>query len=1829
MSASLRQAVEYLKQRHIDYIEATYHIRHRRLIRERQEELKRSGGVTTHPWLEATPSYKKDRSLDQLKLPEEVRKILKAYAKDKLGVIDPPYSHQSEALESLFTDDKELVIATGTGSGKTEVFLYSILGLLAQEAIRGKSPGVRGMRAIVLYPMNALVSDQLARLRRFLGEDLQAKTIHDMFGRTVQFGMYTSRTPYHGKYDVGKNDTYVKSVIKYYAGLQTDNPELYKELRSKGRIPAKDLAAFANEKAPRIQRYQTQPGDRELFTRQEMHSPNEFGGAPDVLITNYSMLEYMLMRPIEQPLFRSTREWLDTDPKNKLLLVIDEAHLYRGAQGAEVAMLIRRLVDHLQVKRSRIRCILTSASLGSEQEATATGRRFAADLTAGTENEFQVILGKRIRFEATGILSKEFATALQAVTADVEPQSLRPLFSYFGWKNYTDDKLRLQRILGESLGKTQEFKIFHDALSRHARKTDELGRALFPGVDDELSSSATLNLALVSTFARTPDETPLLPVRLHVMFRGLPKHYACVNPNCPGRRITDEAPLLGKLFFAPQLYCDVKGCDSRVYELMTHRTCGAAYLKAFILANKPGEPPFLWSESEADELQEIHLLMEPPRGDPDKGGKKSKENKTLELPLIDKTRRVYLDRLTGFVLDKNPQPLSDRFVSSWWPPDTGAAPKLGSKKVPEKKVVSLGAQTFGRCPACGIDETGRPSKIQDLETSGENPFANVVKTLFQVQPPKPESKLPNKGKKVLCFSDGRQKAARLARDLQRAVQQDAFREVLILAAGATAIPLSALFASFVIASKKHQLVFFDNGDQRKGPDGYDGSRSLFLRAQDHVDTVLKTFQLGSDQDIVADKYACDDLSTLRPRQFNQELLRALGDRYYSVRGTLTGVVEPIPTILAGAVASCKELNPELVRSIILASIESALEKRALDPEVSNTERRLSRSTPGRPGWEIDEGVDRDKLIPGDVQEALENRISPEQFDRIRGAMLRGLFIGRDAKWWLNPEALVLRPAIHDDWWRCLGCGTFSTHAFEGRCPEPVCQSDRLEKVKKDDLYVNARKNYLRKPVEQLLQDKGEPFVLRSEEHTAQLNTKDLSKPHGRAEEYELLFQDVLVQELAKERPVDVLSCTTTMEVGIDIGSLTAVALRTVPPRADNYQQRSGRAGRRGTALSMIVTYADTSPYETFIFENPHEMIGRDPAAPVIYVGNAKIAERHLNASIIQTFFHRKGPIGTSTPEEAAIFESLGKASDFFVGAGEFSIGAFQKWLATTMKPNSEAVEELGTLFPDKLRNGLEYGKSSDWRSTFVVECGKKLGTRLEALRTGSDWSDLAAEEDNLLSALLDNALLPTFSFPLDLCTFAVREYDRGRGRAKNEYEMTQDLGQALSEYAPGRELVVDKRTYVSYGLYFPFPKDSINRAKSDDWDQLPWLNSCDQCGTILSTTDKALAEQACPVCGSGVIEAISRVRPLGFSPRVGTTGPVEGSAPAGDRERVYATAAEFPAPVVQTESRGEGISTIGMMEITRLPNQSLVVANFGPKVNGKRHGYTICRDCGAIALDGALPMPHQRPYPIEFRKGMMGVTSVCKGPSIQAALAFEFQTDLAIFRIPAKAALDYGFGQDQAWFRDAAKSLSEALVLGATRALGIDRNELSGGHRTVRPYLNDPKDVEGQIEFFLYDETAGGAGFAARAGENAARVLEQVDKVLDCTCGASCSRCLRTYDNRIHHGRLNRHYARALLSYAKTGSVPPLDVERTRHLGRVLSAAVGLRVPGATIEEKGRNQFEVRMNGKTVLVDLVPALAKTKMALTPQKGITQAIVKDYDVEHTLPRVVTRVANALR
>ena len=217
----------------------------------------------------------------------------------------------------------------------------------------------------------------------------------------------------------------LKEPIEFFTKLEdlaasdTEAKHLIAELRRRGKWPAKPStdpeaedgisAWLGNGQWKRDGewiRTIERPEDSELFLRHEAQE-----GVPDLLVTNYSMLEYMLLRPIERCIFSSTREFYSAHPHERLILVLDEAHFYRGAQGTEVAMLIRRLRNRLALAPEQLQVICTSASFSDP----AAAKSFAADLVGKPTEGFSVLTGRKLAAHPSGPGDQRLAETLAAI----------------------------------------------------------------------------------------------------------------------------------------------------------------------------------------------------------------------------------------------------------------------------------------------------------------------------------------------------------------------------------------------------------------------------------------------------------------------------------------------------------------------------------------------------------------------------------------------------------------------------------------------------------------------------------------------------------------------------------------------------------------------------------------------------------------------------------------------------------------------------------------------------------------------------------------------------------------------------------------------------------------------------------------------------------------------------------------------------------------------------------------------------------------------------------------------------------------------------------------------------------------------------------------------------------------------------------------------------------------------------------------------------------------------------------------------------------------------
>jgi len=1742
-----------------DYIEATYHVGHAAVIEQRQKLLEAEGVLYRAPFIESTPRYVTDRRFGDLVLDTAVLELFGDLARchGNAGplLFDPPYTHQAEALERSSCDGRSLVITTGTGSGKTESFLLPMLAKLSVEASHApESFAAPAVRALVLYPMNALVNDQLGRLRLLLGDDRVTSQFIAWADRPVRFARYTSRTPYPGIRTGEKDQRRLKSIQTFYIHLleqaaDSSRPghdrakRLIENLKRRGKWPAKpDLQTWYGASGSRwTNRALTLPHDPELLTRHEV-----LAAPPDVLITNYSMLEYMLMRPLERPVFDRTREWLAANPDERFLLIIDEAHLYRGAAGAEVALLLRRLRARLCIPSDRLQVVCTSASFDSPIRA----REFAAQLSGKKPEDFDTVTGTLATCpgEATGttIDAEALATVPMADFYDAHDDAQRivavgPVLAARGV--VPGPGATAGELLTEALAGFGPLNLLVNTTMRQARPLDELGRVIFPGVSAELADRAVSNLVALGSAARlSADDAGLLPCRVHAFFRGLPGLWACLDPACPHvDRISHLTGPIGALYAQPRAMCD---CGARVFEFYTCRHCGSSYARAY--SDDVASPSHLWHEPGGSfssaagtipELEPLDLLLEEPSG---------------AAAVAD------LDLVTGRL---DPEVLGPRSRRVFLAPQR-AGEVVRSEDPDDGDTVANGE--FKPCGVCGQRAGFGRSSVQDHQTKGDQPFQALVTRQLEVQPPSRDYSdfAPLRGRKVLAFADSRQVAARLAPNLQNYSMRDVIRPLILrgwseLAAQpgmAQTLNLERLYLSAMVGARLLSVRL--RPELRPTESLQPMQRVTRFLNQGPLPTVLPLLLSITDQP---------------PKSLLRAMYATLTDRYYGFSSLGLASLREVGYIW-------ETLLPELRSISGIADTDKA--KQALV--------RLWLTQWATPSW----GIWFSGMTTGDwlqtkggvkphpgkfkaVEDWLGTKPIRQQFAKDwLPALLNTFCEGVGAKYRLLASNVALE--LDGPWGYCGHC-RLTQRPFPGSSRCVNCGRERVGMVdpNKDDVF-KARKGYYRASAVRALENPNDPpMSIIAAEHTAQLNSSQSDDVFSKAEEHELLFQDVdLGVPHPGEQPlaaIDVLSCTTTMEVGIDIGSLSGVALRNVPPSRANYQQRAGRAGRRGNAVATVVAFGSADSHDDHYFREPAAMISGRVDDPKLTMDNNEIARRHLTAFLLQRYHQDKLP--TIEPEDQPqLFEVLGTVERFVRGDSVLNRTNFEEWLrANAATLGAEANEWLPTELRDVDRRWLLDGLVNETlreidRALDLEFNDGRLPDKHEgdAATETDEVEDGGPEEDgseptvrrsttNLLDRLLYKGVLPRYAFPTDVVAFYVFDLDRStRFRAEYRYAPSQGLPIALSQYAPGKEVWIDNKEWKSGAIYAP-----VQSERSAAWRNKLLYFECRICQYAKHFSyDEAYRgeERDCPACGApqSFGKAKNWIRPPGFAHRVNVD---PGTSPDDAPARSYATRAKLMAPGPTDDKAWEHITERISQTFRREP---LLVTNSGPK----KDGYTYCTRCGLIEPtaqpSGLVSGTHRKPFPDEREPNCPGSAST-RG----LVLGTDFISDVLLVRLTVAAPITLR----PAYLSTnvALRTIAEAMTIAATRKLDIEATEVQAEFRPALHTLG----IEGlAAEIYLYDTLAGGAGFTRRISEYGLDIFKETLALLeDCPegCDESCYRCLRSFRNRFEHSMLDRHVGASLLRYLIEGTLPDLGVERLeRSADKLYNDLVGRDIDGVT-----------------------------------------------------------------
>ncbi len=399
-----------------------------------------------------------------------------------------------------------------------------------------------------------------------------------------------------------------------------------------------------------------------------------------------------------------------------------------------------------------------------------------------------------------------------------------------------------------------------------------------------------------------------------------------------------------------------------------------------------------------------------------------------------------------------------------------------------------------------------------------------------------------------------------------------------------------------------------------------------------------------------------------------------------------------------------------------------------------------------------------------------------------------------------------------------------------------------------------------------------------------------------------------------------------------------------------------------------------------------------------------------------------------------------------------------------------------------------------------------------------DDDSTSGRDKSLLDALYEEGIIPTYSFPKNVVSTYIVD---ANGRSK--YEVDRGLDIAISEYAPGRSIVVNKDTYQIGGLYYPGSEKRHGRTQSparafiDHPNYLKPIIKCRKCQWF-GIEDESI--KVCPFCGEPNLQ-LSRnmLRPWGFAPRNAEKMP---SAQVRD-ERSYSQ-----LPLYSTLPDSNDMIQLASYQNIRMAarsNQSIIMVNNGP--GGK--GFSVCQDCGAsMPVSSEIPFgQHLRRYKSKYVRGRCSHQDV-----VEVDLGYDFITDMLVLEVTVDPEKINVREQYNLWLSRAAQSLAEAIRLAVGKELDIEFGELITGSR------HRDQGQSAYIEIYLYDSLSSGAGYAVSVADSIEHILDVTRHLLlNCDCPTACQSCLKHYRNQNIHGILDRFAALELLDWSESNII--------------------------------------------------------------------------------------------
>lgn len=1612
----------------------------------------------------------------------------------RFGADWKPYSHQYEAWTHLTADDpRSVIVSSGTGSGKTECFLVPILNDIVK---RNSKAGA--VEALFLYPLNALINSQQERLTAWS---------HGL-GSDVKFCLYNGET--------------------------------------KETVPAASQRDYANQQLSR-------KGLRD--------EPSQ------ILVTNATMLEYMLVRQKDQPILSKS--------KGKLRwIVLDEAHTYIGSQAAELSLLLRRVMHGFDVKPEQVRFVATSATIGdkdSENELKA----FLADVAGIDISQVHLVKGHR-EIEPLQELESPKAMDIDKVSAIADSveryqalESIMPL-----------------RVLRQHLS-TDNNRLSLTEIRKILSATDVL-------IDE---TTALKWLDVCSSTMNLKGEA-FIPFRLHLFHRVSSGLWACSNPSCDAKKGTALDSVdwrFGMVYMSRQERCNC--CHSPVFEMISCSGCGSTLLLADETTDLQSGDAVLTLPKPDSNIDDFALDLE----DDDS----AEFEDFIEEEVNTKTKNTILsdiayEETSDHWLDPQGVLKTSRFEHAF---------KVN--RVREYKASEGNARAL-RCPCCQHTQSRGFEFYRHFRNGAPFMLSTVLPTLLEFcrDGKKEQLKGPWNGRRMITFTDSRQGTARFAAKSQQDSERQFLRAALfhlIVDRTLKSGVLSAEDAKKLATFKGRLAMFVEDGDQDMIEVMEDkiaslcGGGNVSIPWQDVEKELIQENELkywikdsyrhfSEKMALVKDPLLLARLLLLREfnsrpkRQNTLETLGLIRMEYPALKdkgntaptewkALFSDIVKAQSTWI-NFLTLCLNFHVRAVKAISLTPEQSRwigakFSTGFIAAPDSNSIGNVQRWPQVRKGVELARQARLVRLLAVtfnlDIDDTLDraniNGILQSAWNVLQYNVLSGsgdgyrLELERTVSFSLNSEK-----------WQCPRTHKIIDTPLEKITPylsnkgtrdEQVCQL--LEAPSYPYPYGRRVEDGSTVPLSEIRDWQEQPAItaLRKENAWSDISDRIVERtPYFRVAEHSAQLPASLLRDYErkfKQGAINVLSCSTTMEMGVDIGGITVVAMNNVPPNPANYQQRAGRAGRRGESQSVALTLCKNTPHGEHVFNNPRWAFDTPIHVPVVSLSSVYIVKRHVNALLLSEFLRQ------TDQNNDSLRLSCG---NFFLSAHEACSSQAELFINWCMTDALDMVADgLETLL---LRTPLQVTPKVDilldvvsemreriktWKAEYLLleeqsEAIKSDSNRLSVAQAAVDCQIQRMENEYLLSELARKGFLPGYGFPTDVISLnndtiesinlrmwkieAIKTQksasnDAPEHRIDSRFTArdypSRDLASAIRDYAPGSQVVIDGRVYRSDGVilnwHSPASADQVKEIQS-----LKWAWRCPHCGASGTSVKQPTT---CTCCGESLDDKTAsnkqRTENYHYFIEPGSFAVDIRSEPDNDISKLTYIPVKDPWVTVE-QADWQEISINPSVKFRSSHDGHIYYHSSGTS----DCGYALCLECGRME-----PMPdnenispskvlegHTR---LRGGKGELSRMSdkMCGGNerefSIKGPIKLGYSTRTDVFELILFHA-DGSVLND----RNVARSISVLLRNELAEKLGINNDEIGCTSKPVN-YNQAPAQA-----VVLYDSAEGGAGFVIQAQEHLIELLQKVQKKANsCSCDKACHRCLVDYSTQHVIELLNRH----------------------------------------------------------------------------------------------------------